>query len=330
MPTLQSRRTPDAQGLDERTGNRLHIQSVSKTYRNGTRALDGVSLTLGNGMFGLLGPNGAGKSTLMRSLATLQRIDAGSIHFNGVDVQQQPEQLRSLLGYLPQEFGVYPDLSALQLLDYLAIVKGLLDKRQRRAQIEQLLSHTNLYPHRHQAVSEFSGGMRQRFGIAQALLGRPRLLIVDEPTAGLDPTERNSFHQLLSGFAEHMVVLLSTHIVEDVRHLCPQLAVLNRGRLCFTGAPNDLVQRLQGRLWAAPPGAVAGSTSPCHRLSTRIIGGATQLRVYAEDCPGSGFQPAEPDLEDGYFLALAADQDLSPTAGADGVPARPLPESAHA
>lgn len=286
--------------------SRLCISKVSKTYPNGIKALDALSMQVGNGMFGLLGPNGAGKSTLMRSLATLQHVDSGSMRFDGIDIQQQPQSLRRQIGYLPQSFGVYPGVSALQLLDYLAILKGVLDKSQRRRQIDQLLQRTNLYPHRRHAVSEFSGGMRQRFGIAQALLGAPQLLIVDEPTAGLDPEERSSFHQLLCGIAERMVVILSTHIVEDVRHLCPRLAVLAGGRLRFVGAPQALIERVRGQLWTrsidvdAEPSPPAGS----QLLSTRIIAGQRQLRVVAECQPGAEFVPAEADIEDGYFHAL--------------------------
>ncbi|MCK7592062.1 ATP-binding cassette domain-containing protein [Pseudomarimonas salicorniae] len=300
--------------------NRLIIHNVGKTYRRGRRALDSVTLSLGNGLFGLLGPNGAGKSTLMRSVATLQRIDTGSIRFNDIDTQQDPGPLRAQLGYLPQDFGVYPGLSAVRLLDYLAIVKGFTDARPRRMQIDQLLERTGLFADRHAAVSEYSGGMRQRFGIAQALLGQPRLLVVDEPTAGLDPSERNRFHQLLCGLSEQMVVLLSTHIVDDVRNLCRQMAVLDHGRLRFSGTPEALVQRLRGRLWTASPEAARAAGPGCRLLSTRIIGGAARIRVSAEACPGAGFETAQADLEDGYFHVLAcgdAEVDGSGPSGVD-------------
>lgn len=304
---MDSRSLSSGQATD-RSPNQLTIAEVSKTYRNGVKALDAISLSLGNGMFGLLGPNGAGKSTLMRSLATLQSVDSGQLLFNGIEIQSEPESLRPHLGYLPQDFGVYPGVSALQLLDYLALLKGVTDKGSRRRQIEQLLQRTHLYAHRHEAVSDFSGGMRQRFGIAQALLGAPRLLIVDEPTAGLDPLERNSFHQLLCGLAERMVVLLSTHIVEDVRNLCPRLGVLSQGRLRYVGTPQALIDCLQGKLWTRSdqPGSEASATAGHRVLSVRIIGGRCQQRVYAESRPGPDFEAAEPDLEDGYFHALGA------------------------
>lgn len=289
-------------------GVRLSLRQVCKRYAGGVKALDRIDLSLGNGLFGLLGPNGAGKSTLMRSLATLQSIDSGTMCFDGLDFQQQPERLRQQIGYLPQSFGVYPGVSALQLLDYLAILKGLLDKTQRLQQIDQLLQRTHLYPHRHRAVAEYSGGMRQRFGIAQALLGAPQLLIVDEPTAGLDPFERSSFHQLLSSVASQMVVILSTHIVEDVRHLCPRLAVLQHGRMQFEGSPQALIDRLQNRLWSCHVDADAPALAPAgsHLLSTRMLAGQRQLRVVAEQRPGDGFAPAQADLEDGYYYVLQA------------------------
>jgi ABC-type multidrug transport system ATPase subunit len=223
---------------------RLKIENLSKCYQNGVKALDNVSLTISNGMFGLLGPNGAGKSSLMRTLATLQLPDSGSIRFDGIDIVKNPQGMRKQLGYLPQDFGVYPKISAVELLNHIAILKGLQDKNQRKEQVQSLLQQTNLYEVRKRSVSTFSGGMRQRFGIAQALLGNPQLIIVDEPTAGLDPLERNRFHDLLNEIGEQRVVMLSTHIVEDVNDLCPEMAVLAGGKLILQGKPADLTTRL--------------------------------------------------------------------------------------
>jgi len=288
------------------TNNVLQISGLEKTYLNGVKALDEVTLELSNGMFGLLGPNGAGKSSFMRSLATLQSIDKGSIIFNGDNIQQNPDSLRKSLGYLPQEFGVYPKVSAYQLLDYLAVLKGVINKKQRHQQIFDLLKLTNLYQHRDKAVAEYSGGMRQRFGIAQALLGQPKVLIIDEPTAGLDPQERNSFHNLLCGIAERMIVILSTHIVEDINNLCPEMAILDAGKISFQGSPNQLIASLKNKVW------IKNSTSEelesikqkYQVLSIRLSSGSYQVRVAAESDPGEGFELMEPDLEDAYFYTL--------------------------
>nr|QLH55557.1 ABC transporter ATP-binding protein [Myxococcus virescens] len=286
----------------------LRISAVSKTYPNGVKALQGIDLTIRKGLFGLLGPNGAGKSTLMRILATLQAPDAGQLTFDGVDVLADPQAHRRHLGYLPQDFGVYPGVSAVELLDHLAVLKGLTNARQRREQVDALLQQTNLHAHRKKAVSGFSGGMRQRFGIAQALLGQPRMLIVDEPTAGLDPEERNRFHNLLGEVAENVVVLLSTHIVEDVRQLCPRMAILSRGQVLREGVPDRLVGELAGRVWRK---TVEKHEVPTLRashtvLSTHLSGGKTALRVLADATPAPGFECAQPDLEDVYFAALVA------------------------
>jgi ABC-2 type transport system ATP-binding protein len=285
----------------------LEIRAITKTYPNGVQALRGITLTVGRGLFGLLGPNGAGKSSLMRTLATLQAPDAGTITFDGASVLDDPAAHRRRLGYLPQDFGVYPGVSAAELLDHLALLKGLTDRRARRAQVEALLAQTNLWEHRRRAVSGFSGGMRQRFGIAQALLGDPRLVIVDEPTAGLDPEERNRFHNLLSEIGEQVVVILSTHIVEDVRQLCPRMAILADGRVLREGAPDDLVGELRGRVWgkAVPKHAVAAHRASLHVLSAQLHAGRTRLRVLADAAPDAEFEPVEPDLEDVYFRALA-------------------------
>ena len=285
----------------------LRISRLSKTYANGVRALDGVDLEVPPGLFGLLGPNGAGKSTLMRTLAALQEPDAGEVTLDGVDVLADPHWLRRRLGYLPQDFGVYPSISALELLDHLAVLEGVAGRRARRAQVEELLRRTNLYEVRQKAVSTFSGGMKQRFGIAQALLGDPRLIIVDEPTAGLDPEERNRFHDLLCEIGENAIVLLSTHIVEDVSDLCPRMAVLAGGRVILEGEPAALVRRLEGRLWSKP---VPRSELDAYRaalpvISTRLFAGRTQVHVICDEAPEEGFEPVLPALSDVYFASLA-------------------------
>ncbi|AEI62999.1 ABC transporter, ATP-binding protein, putative [Corallococcus macrosporus] len=286
----------------------LRISAVSKTYPNGVKALRGIDLTIDKGLFGLLGPNGAGKSTLMRILATLQAPDAGQLTFDGVDVLADPQAHRRHLGYLPQDFGVYPGVSAEELLDHLGVLKGLTNARQRREQVDALLQQTHLHAHRKKAVSGFSGGMRQRFGIAQALLGQPRLLIVDEPTAGLDPEERNRFHNLLGELAEDVVVLLSTHIVEDVRQLCPRMAILSHGQVLCEGAPGQLVDALTGRVWrkAVEKHEVPALHASQTVLSTQRSGGRAVLRVLADAPPAPGFECVPPDLEDVYFATLAA------------------------
>ena len=286
----------------------LRISGLTKTYANGVRALGGVDLEIGPGLFGLLGPNGAGKSTLMRTIAALQEPDAGRIFLDGVDVIAKPQELRRRLGYLPQDFGVYPGVSAVSLLDHIAVLKGIVQRTPRREQVDAVLHLTNLHDVRNKAVSTFSGGMKQRFGIAQALLGDPRLIIVDEPTAGLDPEERNRFHNLLSEIGENAVVLLSTHIVEDVRDLCPNMAILADGRVIRAGEPSRLVGELDGRLWRK---TVAKADVETHRtqhavISARLFGGKTQLRVLADKQPGVEFEPVAPDLEDVYFAELRA------------------------
>ena len=281
----------------------LVIEHVSKTYPGGVAALRDISLHIPRGLFGLLGPNGAGKSTLMRTLATLQSADAGRVLLDGADIFADPDAHRRRLGYLPQEFGVYPGVSAIDLLEHLALLKGLTNRAVRREQVEALLARTNLWEQRRRAVSGFSGGMRRRFGIAQALLGAPRLVIVDEPTAGLDPEERNRFHDLLSEIGEDVVVLLSTHIVEDVRRLCPRMAILVGGTVARVGAPDELVAELRGRVW----GATLPKDAPrdgLRVLSTQLHAGRTRLRVLADSAP-AGFAALEPELEDAYFGALA-------------------------
>ncbi len=290
--------------------NELIIENLSKTYANGVKALDQVSLRLGNGMFGLLGPNGAGKSTLMRTLATLQEPSEGKITFNGTNIIDRPDIARNQLGYLPQEFGVYPKLSAYQLLDHIAVLKGILNKYERREQVEALLHQTNLYDKRKKSVSNYSGGMRQRFGIAQALLGNPSLIIVDEPTAGLDPEERNRFHNLLSEIGENIIVILSTHIVEDVRDLCTHMAIMSDGRLISKGKPADLMSHLEQKVWmrTIEKQALNDFKATFSVLSSRLYTGKVQIRVLSDHQPGSTFENVNPDLEDVYFSALNTHQ----------------------
>jgi ABC-2 type transport system ATP-binding protein len=290
----------------------LHITGLSKTYANGVRALDDVSLSIPTGMFGLLGPNGAGKSTLMRTLATLQDADHGSAQLVDADrgthinVLRDKAGVRHVLGYLPQDFGVYPKVNAEDMLDHLARLKGLSDRSERRTAVETLLRQTNLYDVRKKALGGFSGGMRQRFGIAQALLGNPKLIIVDEPTAGLDPEERTRFHNLLVEIGEEVIVLLSTHIVSDVSDLCPQLAIMNKGKVLATGTPGQLTDALTGRIWEASVsrGEVAALREQHKVISTRLFTGKTTVHVIADAAPGPGFVPVQATLDDAYFVAI--------------------------
>jgi ABC-type multidrug transport system ATPase subunit len=286
----------------------LVVENLSHVYGNGTQALDGVSLSVPKGMFGLLGPNGAGKSTLMRSIATLQTPTAGTIRFGDIDVIREPEKLRRTLGYLPQDFGVYPRVSAYDLLDHMAVLKGVADAKDRKATVETLLNQVNLWTVRKKAVAGFSGGMRQRFGIAQALIGRPDLIIVDEPTAGLDPEERNRFLNLLAEIGENVVVILSTHIVEDVADLCPRMAVLADGRIQLEGAPVDLMGALNGRVWRRTiDKAELDAYRARHEvISTRLFAGKTVIHVLTDGSdPGDGFERVEGGLEDVYFATLS-------------------------
>ncbi|WDE01706.1 ABC transporter ATP-binding protein [Thalassomonas actiniarum] len=283
----------------------LSIKGLSKTYDNGVKALDNVVLDIPKGMFGLLGPNGAGKSSLMRTIATLQNADAGSIFFDDVDVFNDPQALRQRLGYLPQDFGVYPRIGAYDLLDHLAILKGIQNKGERKEAVEGLLAQTNLYQHKKKAVSGFSGGMRQRFGIAQALLGDPDLLIVDEPTAGLDPEERNRFHNLLVSLGEEKVIILSTHIVEDVSELCPNMAVLASGKIILEGNPVLLTEKVKGQIWrkAVSQQEALAIEQELTVISKRLFAGQTIIHVMAEQAP-EGFEVAPANLEDVYFSTL--------------------------
>ncbi|CAA9294866.1 MAG: ABC transporter, ATP-binding protein [uncultured Cytophagales bacterium] len=285
----------------------LQITNLSKTYPNGVQALKSVTLTIPNGMYGLLGPNGAGKSTLMRILATLQEPDSGSVRLGDTDVLSQKDAVRRTLGYLPQEFGVYPKARAEELLDYFAVLKGIADRRARREVVEALLRQTNLWEVRQQKLGGFSGGMRQRFGVAVALLGNPRLLIVDEPTAGLDPAERVRFLNLLSELGEHSVVILSTHIVEDVSELCTRMAIINRGQILLEAEPLAAVAALKGRIWRKliEKRALPQLEREHRVISTKLLGGRTLVHVYSPEGPGAGFEPVEPDLEDVYFSTMA-------------------------
>lgn len=284
----------------------LEIENLSKQYPNGVQALKDVNLVVRPGMFGLLGPNGAGKSTLMRTLATLQEADSGSVRLGTIDVLRETDEVRRVLGYLPQEFGLYPKVTAAALLDHLARLKGFHDRRLRLATVEALLRKTNLWDVRKRALGTFSGGMKQRFGIAQALLGNPRLIIVDEPTAGLDPEERVRFHNLLAEISESVIVILSTHIVGDVADLCDQMAILLSGEVRLAAEPTRAVAQLNGRIWEK---TVAREELPALSaaqavVSTRLVGGRTRVRVLADGAPAAGFAPASPDLEDVYFGVL--------------------------
>src|SRR5271165_1841622 len=283
----------------------LTITGISKTYPNGVKALKNLSLSIGNSMFGLVGPNGAGKSSLMRTVATLQDPDSGSITLDGINVLRQKDEVRRLLGYLPQEFGVYPKISALDMLHHLAVMKGMSSPGERKEMIDALLQQTNLWDVRKKALSTYSGGMKQRFGIAQALLGNPRLIIVDEPTAGFDPAERNRFLNLLSSLGSDRTVILSTHIVDDVRQLCPRMAIIASGELLLEGAPNETLAALHGKIWSkviATDAELQSIEGQLPVISTHLVGGQHEIRVYAESAPGDGFVNVESDLEDVYFL----------------------------
>jgi ABC-type multidrug transport system ATPase subunit len=285
----------------------LEIRNLSKTYANGVVALDRVTLSIPPGMFGLLGPNGAGKSTLMRILATLQECDSGSVFLDDIDLLDEKDEVRRLLGYLPQDFGVYPKVSAYELLDHFAQLKGLSNRGRRREVVDGLLQQTNLFEVRNQKLGTFSGGMRQRFGIAQALLGDPQLIIVDEPTAGLDPQERVRFHNLLSDIGEDKTVILSTHIVSDVADLCANMAIINKGHVLLCGEPTRLIEGVEGKIWAR---FVTKQELPAFQkrhtvISTRLLTGRTLIHVYADRYPGDDFEPIHPTLEDVYFATIA-------------------------
>ena len=289
----------------------LEISNLSKCYPNGVQALSDVNLQIPSGMYGLLGPNGAGKSTLMRTIATLQQPDTGSIKLDDLDVLHQPAEVRKRLGYLPQDFGVYPRISALNMLDHMAVLKGFTNKKERREIVDNLLRQTNLHDMRKKALAGFSGGMRQRFGIAQALIGDPQLIIVDEPTAGLDPEERNRFLNLLSDIGKNKVVILSTHIVDDVTNLCPRMAIIAKGGIVREGKPSDLINDLRGTMWVK---TVERAEVEAHRkrhnvISSKLYAGRNILHVLSDTDPGDDFVAHEPDLEDVYFSTLLAAND---------------------
>lgn len=283
----------------------LLIQNLSKTYPNGVQALKNVSLHIPTGMYGLLGPNGAGKSTLMRTLATLQDADSGSVSLGDIDVLKDKDAVRRVLGYLPQEFGVYPRMSALDMLDHFVTLKGI-PSNQRKEVVQTLLNRVNLWDHRKKAVSSYSGGMRQRFGIAQALIGDPKLIIVDEPTAGLDPGERNRFYNLLSEIGENVIVILSTHIVEDVRELCSNMAIINGGEVKYAGIPDAALGELGGKIWEKI--ILKAELNEYEKnfkvISSKLVAGKPIIHIFSEDDPGEGFQPAEPGLEDVFFSKI--------------------------
>jgi len=285
---------------------KLTVENISKTYPNGVKALKNVSLEITNGIFGLLGPNGAGKSTLMRTIAALQEADNGSIMLGEIDVAQDKQALREILGYLPQEFGVYPKVSAIDLLDHMAIMKGIADAQKRKEQVESLLYQVNLWESKEQKLGTFSGGMKQRFGIAQALLGDPKLIIVDEPTAGLDPMQRNRFHNLLSEIGENVIVILSTHIVDDVSDLCNDMAIILNGELKLSGKPLELIKKLEGKVWQGLiEKDVAETLEDDERLiSKRLYMGKVKVRLLSDGEPMKGFKLNEPEIEDLYFATI--------------------------
>jgi ABC-type multidrug transport system ATPase subunit len=285
----------------------LTINNLSKTYSNGVHALDNVSLTIPNGLFGLLGPNGAGKSTLMRTIATLQDADAGEIRMDDLNVLDQKQELKQSLGYLPQEFGFYPKDKAIDLLDQLSMLKGIYIKSERKEQVEYLLRKVNLWDARKQRIGTFSGGMKQRFGIAQALLGNPKLIIVDEPTAGLDPYERRRFHNLLAEIGKDIIVILSTHIVDDVSNLCTNMAIIDKGKILIQTVPAEIIKEFEGKIWEKE---ITGITveelgKKYHLISTRLFAGKTFVKIYKDTDPGDDFMPVDPILEDVYFYILS-------------------------
>jgi len=294
----------------------LRIEHLSKRYANGVQALDEVSLSISAGMFGLLGPNGAGKSTLMRILATLQEADGGEVSLDGIDVLHDKDAVRRMLGYLPQEFGLYPKVTANEMLDHFAHLKGVINGRERRTLVQALLRQTNLWDARNQRLGTFSGGMKQRFGIAQALVGNPKLIIVDEPTAGLDPEERVRFHNLLSEIGEQVIVILSTHIVSDVSELCQSMAIIHLGKVLIEGQPLDLAHSLRGHIWQKliPRAELSLYKGRLPVISSRLAAGRTLIRVYGEAAPEEGFEPVDPDLEDLYFWSVTRPQSAAASA----------------
>ena len=285
----------------------LQIAGLTKVYKGGVRALDNVNLTIPVGLYGLLGPNGAGKSTLMRTIATLQEPDSGSIQLGGLDVLRSKDDVRRILGYLPQDFGVYPRVNAEEMLDQIALLKGIADRRQRKQVVHEMLHRVNLWDHRRKRLTGYSGGMRQRFGIAQALIGNPRLLIVDEPTAGLDPGERNRFYNLLAEIGDNVIVILSTHIVEDVTDLCSNMAIIHLGKVLFAGSPDQAVHGLEGKVWrkSVTREVVKDYVARMPVISNKLVAGRPQIHVFADAAPEDGFIPVAPNLEDVFFASLA-------------------------
>ncbi len=285
---------------------KLIISNLSKTYSNGLKALDNINMEIGSGMFGLLGPNGAGKSSLMRTIATLQEPDSGSITLGDVDVIKQKDEVRKVLGYLPQDFGFYPKVSAIDMLNHFAILKGISNAKERKDVCDALLNQTNLYEARKRYIGDYSGGMRQRFGIAQALLGNPKLVIVDEPTAGLDPMERNRFHNLLSEIGENIIVILSTHIVEDVRNLCSNMAIMNQGKVLLSGKPMQVIEEMQHKIWVKliDKEQLADHKNNNRIISTKVVEGKIQIHVFSTTQPDESFSEIKADLEDVYFATI--------------------------
>ena len=288
----------------------LSINHLEKSYGTGVKALDGVSLEIGKGMFGLLGPNGAGKSSLMRTLATLQEADSGTAFLNDIDILNSKEELRQVLGYLPQEFGTYPRISALRMLDHFALLKGVTNKGERQELVNHLLDEVNLWEVRKTAVSTYSGGMKQRFGIAQALIGDPKLVIVDEPTAGLDPQERRRFHNLLADIGEETVVILSTHIVEDVSDLCSDMAIMGKGKILANGKPAEVIAKLEGSIYSKiiDRNELKAHENNYQVLFSTLVGGRTRIHIMSEEDPGDGFAATQVSLEDVYFSTLREHQ----------------------
>lgn len=284
----------------------LKISNLSKTYANGVKALDDINIELNNGMFGLLGPNGAGKSSLMRTLATLQEADSGSAFLDDIDIFKNPTELRKVLGYLPQEFGVYPQITAYQLLDHMAILKGITNGKERKELVGYLLQKVNLFDKKHQKVKGFSGGMKQRVGIAQALIGNPKLIIVDEPTAGLDPGERNRFHNLLADVAEDVIIILSTHIVDDVTELCSNMAIMNLGEMVYQGTPQNVISELNGKVWQKiiERNEIKEYQSNYTVISDKMVAGKPLIHVLSDSNPGAGFESVAPGLEDVFFSKI--------------------------
>lgn len=284
----------------------LKITNLSKTYSNGLKALNNINLEIGSGMFGLLGPNGAGKSSLMRTIATLQEADSGTITLGNIDVVKQKDEVRKVLGYLPQDFGFYPKVSAWDIINHFAILKGIADPKERKEICEALLNQTNLFEARKRNIGDYSGGMRQRFGIAQALLGNPKLVIVDEPTAGLDPMERNRFHNLLSEIGENVIVILSTHIVDDVRNLCSNMVIMNQGTILLSGKPSQTIENMKGKIWMKmiDKEQLAEHKSIYKVISTKVVEGKIQVHVFSENQPDTAFLPMHADLEDVYFATI--------------------------